>query len=92
MIFILDRKEFIELIAEVNQIPKYKAQDSLDSVLNAFDEVFKRKSGVKLKGFAEFGVREVKPRRYKDPRNKEENIKQGYLTPYCKISHSLRQF
>ena len=85
----MQKKDFINLMAETQKITKTKASESLEIVLAGFNELFDREESVKLKGFGELGVRKREPRRFRNPQTGEIEVNQGYLTTYCLLSKSL---
>lgn len=68
----MNRKEFVDFIAERNAMSKVDAELTLSIVLDSIGEALRNRETVKLTGFGTFEVKERKSRIGRNPHNPDE--------------------
>lgn len=71
----LNKEEFIDMVAKDSGRTKKDTRESLDSILEGIKKAFVYYGGVKFVGFGTFNVKERKERKYRNPNTNEPVIK-----------------
>ncbi len=87
----ITKSELIDQVAAKLNLPKARAEQILDVILDSMIETLKSGGGVEIRGFGSFSVREYKGYDGRNPRTGEPVQVQHKRLPFFKVGKELRQ-